>query len=145
MTPTYSEVNELMAQIRAAREETLRSLIGVTEADFPLPTNMQRWTEVRRILLRFGDHFREHANQIEHTRALLDRAPTMPQRMLQEAEMAYGKLCAALVGLTDEDLNAAPPDGGWSVRQVLEHALEGERNYLAVVLAALKASESTQP
>jgi acyl-CoA reductase-like NAD-dependent aldehyde dehydrogenase len=145
MTATYSEVNELIAQIRAAREKTLRSLIAVSEADFPLPTNMQRWTEVRRVLLRFGDHLREHANQIEHTRALLDRAPTMPQRMLQEAELAYGKLAAALVGLSDEDLNAAPPDGGWSVRQVLEHALESEINYLAVVLAALNTEPGAGP
>lgn len=142
MATTYSEVNELIAEIRAAREQTLGSLIEVTEADFPLPTNMQRWTEVRRVLLRFGDHLREHANQIEHTRSLLNRAPTMPQRMLQEAELAYGKLAAALVGLNDEDLNATPPDGGWSVRQVLEHALEGERNYLAVVQAALKTAAS---
>ena len=137
MEPTTTEIDELMAQIRAAREETLRSLIEVSEADFPLPTTMARWTEVRRVLLRFGDHLREHANQIEHTRDLINRTPSMPQRMLQEAELAYGKLAASVVGLNDEDLNAKPPDGGWSVRQVLDHTLEGERNYLRVVQEAL--------
>jgi hypothetical protein len=145
MTTTNTEVKALLAQIRTAREETLAGLVAVTEADFPRPTHMQRWTEVRRILLRFGDHLREHANQIEHTRDLLEREPSMPQRMLQEAELAYGKLSAALVGLNDDDLNAAPPDGGWSVRQVLEHALEGERNYLAVVLAALQSAPGDGP
>jgi hypothetical protein len=132
-----SEIMEMIARIREAREQTLSRLTDLTEADFPTPTEMERWTDVRRVLLRFGDHMREHANQAEHTRAIIERTPSMPQRMLQEAELAYGKLLAATIGLTDDDFNRTPPDGGWSLRQVLDHTLKSEENYLAVIAAAL--------
>ena len=132
------EIEELLARIRAAREQTLSSLVNLTEADFATPTEMERWTDVRRVLLRFGDHMREHTNQAEHTRELITRAPTMPQRMPQEAELVYGKLLAALTGLNDDDFNQAPPDGGWSVRQGLEHTLKSEENYLAIIVAAFE-------
>jgi hypothetical protein len=127
----------MLAEIRQARERTLAALVNVSEADFSTPTGMERWTEVRRVLLRFGDHMREHANHAEHTRDLIGCTPAMPQMMLQEAELAYGKLLAALVGLTDTDINQAPPDGGWSIRQVLQHTLETEKLYLAVIEKAL--------
>ncbi len=132
------EIKEMIARIRAAREQTLARLVDVTEADFSTATQMERWTDVRRVLLRFGDHVREHANQAEHTRDIIGRTPSMPQRMLQEAELAYGKLLAAVVGLNDEDFNRAPPDDGWSIRQVLEHTLQSEENYLSIIEAALE-------
>jgi hypothetical protein len=132
-----SEINEMIAKIRVAREQTLSRLVELTESDFPVPTEMERWTDVRRVLLRFGDHMKEHANQAEHTRAIIERTPTMPQRMLQEAELSYGKLLAALIGLNDEDFNQEPSDGSWSLRQILEHTLKTEELYLSVILAAL--------
>lgn len=135
------EIKDLIAKIRAAREETLASLTGVNEADFSVSTSMERWTDVRRVLLRFGEHMREHANQIEHTRDLIGATPTMPQRMLQEAERAYGQLLASLLDLSDDQLNQVPLDGGWSIRQVLEHALHGEKNYRAVIEAAFQAAK----
>ena len=119
--------------IRAAREETLAELVALTEDDFATPTDMVRWDDVRRVLLRFGDHMREHSNQLEAARYAIDRGPTMPQRMLAEGEVAGGKLLAATVGLEDEDLDAQPADGSWTVRQVLSHILESERNYLEAV------------
>jgi SAM-dependent methyltransferase len=39
-------------------------------------------------------------------------------------------------GLTDADLDAAPADGTWTVRQILEHVLRGERGYLRAARAA---------
>lgn len=130
------KLDALLAEIRAAREQTLAELIDLTEAEFSLPTEMVRWDDVRRVLLRFGDHMREHATQVEGTRAAVDRVPTMPQRMLAEAEVAWGKLLAATVGLSDGDLTVDPPDGGWSVQQVLEHVLASERLYLDTIRRA---------
>ena len=97
---------------------------------------MPRWTEVRRVLLRFGDHMREHATQIAGTRAAIQRDVTMPQRILAEAERSWGVLLAATVGFTDDDLAVKPPDGGWSVQEVLEHITKAERNYLNVIVEA---------
>jgi hypothetical protein len=130
---SHAELDALLGEIRRAREATLAVLADLTEDDFATPTDMARWDDVRRVLLRFGDHMREHANQLEATRAVIGRGPTMPQRMLAESEQAWGKLLAATVGLDDRDVDTLPADGSWSVRQLLHHILEVELRYLDAI------------
>ena len=131
-----SELDSLLAQIRAMREQTLAETAGLTEADFALPTGMPRWDDLRRVLLRFADHMREHASQAQAARVAAGHAPTPPERMLAEAELAWGMLLGVTVGLSDEDASTPPPDGGWSVVQVLEHVLKTEETYLNAVRSA---------
>jgi hypothetical protein len=135
-----TRLDGLLAGIRSAREQTLAELTEMTEEEFAHPTPMQRWDDARRVLLRFGDHMREHANQVVGARAAIGQAPTMPQRMLAEAELAWGKLLGATIGLTDEAAATAPPDGGWSVEQVLEHMLKVEGLYLDAIRQARQAA-----
>ncbi len=123
-------IEALLVEIRAVRDEVLKELVDTSTDEFGHSTQMNRWDDLRRVLLRFGDHIREHSNQIEDTRRLIDRQHTMPQIMLAEAELAWGKLLGTLVGLTDEDIKAKPSDEDWSVEEVLEHILQGEKNYL---------------
>ncbi len=118
------------------REQTLAETAGLTEADFALPTGMPRWDDLRRVLLRFADHMREHASQAQAARVAAGHAPTPPERMLAEAELAWGMLLGVTVGLSDEDASTPPPDGGWSVVQVLEHVLKTEETYLNAVRSA---------
>ncbi len=61
---------------------------------------------------------------------------TMPQCMLTEADLSYGKLLAATVGLEDADLDASPRPGQWSIRAVMEHILASERKYLQAIQEA---------
>ena len=131
-----TELDSLLAQIRDMREQTLAECADLTEADFALPTGMNRWDDLRRVLLRFGDHMREHASQAQASRVAAGHAPTPPERMLAEAELAWGMLLGVTVGLSDEDAATPPPDGGWSVVQVLEHVLKTEETYLYAVRAA---------
>ena len=135
------QMDALLAEIRTARLESLAYLTQVPETDFPLPTNLPRWDEVRRVLLRLGEHMQEHVNQLEGARSELGRHRTMPQRMLTEAELSYGKLLAATVGLEDADLDADPGSGQWSIRTVLEHILAVERKYLRAVQEARAARD----
>lgn len=135
------QIDALLAQIRATREATLAGLQDVTEADFAIPTDLKRWDDLRRVLLRFGEHMREHSNQLEDSRQKVGTGPTMPQRMLAEAERAWGQLLAATVGLDDESAQQQPGDGGWSAMRVLEHILEVEQNYLAAAQRARSATE----
>ena len=134
-----SKLDEHLDQIRIVREQVLSKLVDLTEDDFATPTDMTRWDDVRRVLLRFGDHMREHSNQIEGARASIGREKSMPQRMLAESEIAWGRLLAATVGLVDEDLNAQPPDGAWSIQQTLNHILATEKQYLTVIEEGLRA------
>ncbi|MEZ4865483.1 MAG: DinB family protein [Caldilineaceae bacterium] len=130
------QIDDLLTQIRTVRLETLASLNDATEAEFATPTDLKRWDDLRRVLLRFGEHMREHSNQLEDSRQKVGTGPTMPQRMLAEAERAWGQLLAATVGLTDERATLQPDDGGWSAIQVLEHILQVEQNYLAAAQRA---------
>lgn len=134
-----TQLDTLLAQIRAKREQALAECAGLTEADFGLPTGMNRWDDLRRVLLRFGDHMREHASQAGAARVAAGHAPNPPERMLAEAELAWGMLLGATVGLSDDEAAEAPPDGGWSVIQVLEHVLKTEETYLNAVRVAKAA------
>lgn len=125
-----TELVAKLNEIRTLREQILVELADLTEADFATPVLMQRWDDTRRVLLRFGDHMREHASQLEGIRTELGKAPTPPQRMLAEAEVAWGKLLAATIGLSDDDLGRIPETSGWSVETLLAHVLQGEQNYI---------------
>jgi hypothetical protein len=57
------------------------------------------------------------------------------QRILA-AEVSRGAFLAATVGLTDDDLDLVPPDGGWMLRRILEHVRNSERDYLEAVRRA---------
>ena len=136
-----TQIDALLGQIRTVRQEMLTTLNDVTEAEFALPTDLKRWDELRRVLLRFSEHMREHSNQLEDSRQKVGTGPTMPQRMLAEAERAWGQLLAATVGLSDESASQQP-EGGWSAMRVLEHILEVEQNYLAAAQRA-RAGQSS--
>jgi hypothetical protein len=138
------KLDAILTEIRALRDQTLAEFNDLTEADFLLPTTDARWSDLRRALLRFGDHVREHANQIEGIRAQTDRLPTMPQRMLAEGEHAWGKLLAATVGLTDDDLDREPPEG-WTILRTLDHIRQTETYYRDLIRAAKAEDERVPP
>ncbi len=50
-------------------------------------------------------------------------------RLWAEAQRAAGELRGLLLGLPDDALDAAPPDGGWPLREILLHVLDVERSY----------------
>ena len=127
------ELTKMTAEIRRLREKTLAALSEMDESEFEIATQMERWTEIRRVLLRFGDHMREHTNQINGARSAIKRELTMSQRILAESEIAWGLLLASMVGLSDDDLDQKPPDGSWSIRETLSHIAETERKYLRAI------------
>lgn len=47
-----TEINQLLAEIRAAREKTLVALADVHEGDFSTATPNPRFNDVRRVLLQ---------------------------------------------------------------------------------------------
>lgn len=138
------QLDAMLAEIRAARAQTLTALADLDEKEFPLPTTDKRWSEVRRVLLRFGDHLREHVTQIDAIRAGIGRSPSMPERILARSEEAWGLLLASMVGLQDDDLDKAPRPGDWTIRQVLEHFLKGENGYRDQIVAARTASRQSE-
>lgn len=138
MVMERTELDELLSQIRNQRASVLAELNDLTEADFSRSTHKDTWlwNTLLRVLLQFGNHMREHATQVDGIRDSIDRRPTQPQRILAQAEASWGLLLASLVGLEDADLDAPPPDGGWTLRQTLEHIYRAEQDYLEAIRKA---------
>lgn len=139
-----TELNAKLEQIRAVRREVLDLLQDAPDADAALATpELRLWRNLGIVLLRFGDHMREHGNQIAGARQATGVGLSDVQRKLAEAEKAWGDLLGAVVGLTDADLDRVPDEGAWTVRETLDHILAAEENYLAGVRAgyAQRAAE----
>ncbi len=64
--------------------------------------------------------------------------PTPAQRILGQYHAAYLDLQAAILGLSAGDVDKAPTDGEWPVRQVYAHILGGEIGFSAAVRYALE-------
>src|SRR5207244_1676506 len=47
--------------------------------------------------------------------------------------LSRAQLISSLFGLSDEQLDVVPPQGGWSVRQTIEHALGSERRSISAL------------
>jgi len=139
-----SEVAKLLEEIAEARRETIAQLTALSAEELRFKTTNWRWNTVRRVLLRFGDHVREHTTQLVAAREAVGAAHTMPQRILARGQEAYGEFLGAAIGLDDEALDKVPAEGEWTVRQVLEHLRDTESWYLARIKEALESREPVE-
>ncbi len=140
-----TELNAKLDEIRQLRNEVLAQLQDVDDTAAALST--EQWSSyptVSVLFLRFGDHMREHANQLTGARQALQVQATDIQRKLAEAEQAWGHLLGTVVGLTDADLDRVPAEGSWTVREILDHILMAESRYLQSIQAALAAQEQNE-
>ena len=135
------EVKAILAEIAQNQAKVMEEMAALSKEDLRYKTTQWRWNTTRRIMLRFGDHVREHTTQLIAAREDIDAAQTMPQRMLARAQEAYGYFLGAMVGLSDEDLDIVPAEGEWTIRQVLEHIRRGQPNYLKRIQDALETGE----
>jgi uncharacterized damage-inducible protein DinB len=119
----------ILADMRAHRRETFATLAETPESRMELTNIWRRQPDnVRFFFLRFADHEEEHALQIAAMLQDLGFQQTRAQRILGAAEVTRGELLAALVGLSDADLDLTP-QGEWPLRRTLTHVIQVERSY----------------
>ena len=70
---------------------------------------------------------------------------TEAQRILAQVHEAYRDLTGALAGTSEAELDQAPPDEQWPLREVLAHMLGAEKAFLAAIEVALDAVRSGKP
>jgi DinB superfamily len=93
-------------------------------------------------------HEKQHTGQVWNIRDELrllqgwDDATLYP--LLVDYYLSRAQMIASLFGLTDEQLDAIPPEGGWTVRQTLEHALGSERRSISALRAEFVQSTAAQ-
>jgi uncharacterized damage-inducible protein DinB len=59
--------------------------------------------------------------------------------------MARAQLIASLFGLRDAQLDIKPPDGGWTVRETLEHVLYWDRDSIDTLQTELAGVGQKEP
>ena len=77
-----------------------------------------------------------------------DKEPTQAERILAQYHQAYRDMTAVLASVRSEDLDRAPAEGEWPLREVAEHMLGAEYGFLRVCRVALdrhRAGKDTEP
>lgn len=68
--------------------------------------------------------------------------PSEPLRILAQYHQAYRDLTGVLAGVATDDLDRAPAEGEWPLRETLEHMIGADHGFLAVCRFALTRSRS---
>ena len=74
--------------------------------------------------------------------------PSQAQRILAQYHQTYRDLSGALAGVPSEDLDRAPAEGEWPLRETLDHMLGAEYGFLGVTRGALdrhRAGNTAEP
>jgi hypothetical protein len=141
-------------------------LTEATPAPLTAPAGVQRYTYTpRKILRRVLDHALDHLNQLDQwvawrrdgvvptpTDGWVPSTETLPDDRLPLDERDLGAWlwridqAARLLhqragGLTREELDWAPPDGGWPLRRVLHHVARSELLYATALDEALPSND----
>lgn len=66
-----------------------------------------------------------------------------PAAVLASYAAGPERLAAAVAGLDETTLDAVPPEGGWSIRQIVHHVVDGDDIWKMFIKAAL--GDSTTP
>jgi hypothetical protein len=120
-----------IAKLRTERDETLRTLLGISEEDCRLPA---KWAGTDRSVNFLLRHLTSHQlDHLQHLQKLLrgrEHSLTEPQILLMKAHALQGELEALLLSLSDEDFTKeGPNEGDWSAQRLAEHLAEIERGY----------------
>lgn len=70
--------------------------------------------------------------------------PTIAQRVLAHYHLAYCDLQSLLLGVSDEDGARVPVEGEWPLHVVLDHMIQTERAFFALIMYAVEHQRKAQ-
>ena len=122
--------------VTQAVEELVRAAVHLSDEDMAREWKWREYDEegLRFALLMTHHELRDLAVRLAARRE--DR-PTQAGRILAQYHQTYRDLSGALAGVRTEDLDRAPAEGEWSLRETLKHMLGAEYGFLAVNRFAL--------
>jgi uncharacterized damage-inducible protein DinB len=145
---------QLKAFIERLREEvnqTLDALIDLPQDYLNAPCGhaCARGGSVRDLLVHNIFHERQHTGQVWSIRDQLEILQGWDRQdlpmLLDDYTMARAQLIASLFGLRDAQLDIKPPDGGWTVRETLEHVLYWDRDSIDTLQTELAGVGQKEP
>lgn len=124
-----SKLEKILSEMMKTRSDIFAKLMDLPAADLKL-TNPETKRSVRQLISMYMGHERNHIVQIEKTRRAIGAQPTEVQMLLAQAWESRGDLLAALVGLSDEEIEMKPAADAWNVKEILEHIEKVEKWFL---------------
>jgi DinB family protein len=122
--------------VTAAVEALVRATVSLSDADIGRPWVWGKYDEegLRFALLMTHHELRDLAVRLAATR---DREPAQAARILAQYHQSYRDMNAVLATVRDADLDRAPAEGEWPLREVCAHMLDAEYGFLGVCRFAL--------
>ncbi len=125
-----------MTTVTEAVEGLVRATIDRTDAQMGAPWV---WGDYDEEGLRFALLMTHHELRDLAVRLAAARPPrTQAAAILAQYHQAYRDLTAVLATVRDEDLDRAPAEGEWPLREVLLHMFRAEHGFLARIRFALE-------
>jgi uncharacterized damage-inducible protein DinB len=136
-----------LTTVTQAVEMLVRRTVDLSEADMGREWKWGAYDEegLRFALLVTHHELRDLAVRLAAAR---ERQPTQAQRVLTQYHQAYRDMSAALAASRNEDLDRAPAQGEWPLREVCVHMLGAEYGFLRVCRIALerhRAGKADEP
>ncbi len=136
-----SAVDDLLETMRTQQRSTIDRVKDVTEEQMLGPTTYgRRETNARYIFYRLIAHEVEHTVHLAKTLNGLGIVQNEAAMILKQLQAARGELEGMLIGLSDEDLDRAPAEGEWSVREVIQHILDADESYTKRIEEGVQAT-----
>lgn len=125
-----------MTTVTQAVEALVRKTIGLSDQDMGRQWTWGVYDEegLRFALLMTHHELRDLATRLAHERP----ARTAASAILAQYHQAYRDLTGALAAVRTEDLDRAPAEGEWPLREVCLHMLGAEYGFLRVCRIALE-------
>ncbi len=133
MTKT-DEVKAIIKRLQESFNETLGVLYDLPADRFQEPCGhgCARGGTARDLLVHNIFHEKQHTGQVWSVRDQLQALPGWNNQdlpaLLADYYTSRAQLIGALFGLADQQLDAKPEDGGWTIRETVEHVLYWDRN-----------------
>jgi len=123
--------------VTQAVEELVRATAHLSDADMGREWKWHDYDDegLRFALLLTHHELRDLAVRLA---ALRRSEPSQAERILAQYHQTYRDLTGVLGGVHTEDLDRAPAEGDWTLRETLKHMLRTEHGFLARIRFALK-------
>jgi hypothetical protein len=133
--------------VTQAVEELVRATVQLSDQDMG---REWKWRDYDEEGLRFALLMTHHELRDLGVRLAARRrsALTQTERILVQYHQTYRDLSGVLAGVRTEDLDRAPAEGEWPLRETLDHMLGAEYGFLGVIRLALerhRAGNATEP
>ncbi len=133
--------------VTQAVEELVRATVGMTDLDMG---REWKWRDYDEEGLRFALLMTHHELRDLGVRLAARRhsEPTQAQRILAQYHQTYRDLTGVLAAVRTDDLDRAPAEGEWPLRETLDHMLGAEYGFLGVNRLALerhRAGNAAEP